>query len=130
MYPRPWTTHDVPPPPYYHGSRRTYAPGDLLVTDVVNNRPGEEDDRMVCFACIDIEVALDWAYSRGIGKGSVLHVYEIDMLDPEVDVNVHNRADYGSGHSITSVMSTQGTVRRVVRTVTLEDFDRTPFGKC
>jgi hypothetical protein len=130
MYPRSWTSCDVPPPPYYHGSRRVYALGDLLVTDVVNNQPGEEDERQMCFACIDIEIALDWAYSRGIGKGPTLYVYEIDMLDPQVDVNVHSRADYGSGDAITSVMSTRGTVREVVRIVTLKDFDRTPFGKC
>lgn len=126
MQRRPWTSADVPPGPYFHGTRRTYAPGDQLLTDVVNNQPGEEDDRQMCWACLDAEVALDWAYSRGIGKGPILYAYEVELLDPEVDINMH---PLGTDEEIISVMSPQGRVIRVAREVPVADFDRTPFGK-
>lgn len=122
----PWTPADVPPGPYYHGSRRKYAPGDLLRTDIVNNQPGEEDLRQMCWACLDEEVALDWAYRRGYGRNKVLYAYEVDLLHPEVDVNMH---PHGTDNEIVSVMSPVGRVIRIAREVAVDDFDRTPFGK-
>lgn len=110
---RDWTADDVPSGPYFHGSRRAYEPGECLLTDVVNNLQGEEDDRRMCFATTSREQALDWAYQRGIRHGGDnLYVYEVEMIEPEVDVNMHRPE---ASDSITSVMSRCGRVIRLVQ---------------
>src|SRR5205823_1624045 len=121
---REWTSDDVPPGPYFHGSRRLYESGESLPTDVVNNMEGEEDDRQMCFASTRPEDALGWAYQRGIGRGDTLYVYEVDMLDPEVDVNAHPP---GSDDPITSVMSSRGRVVRIAQQVALADYPDAVF---
>lgn len=115
-----WTLEDVPPGPYFHGSRRVYEPGECLLTDVVNSIEGEEDDRQMCFATTSREQALDWAYQRGIRHGGdMLYVYEVELTEPEVDVNMHQP---GSGAPITSVMSACGRVIRVVDILDKADY--------
>lgn len=111
---------DVPSGPYYHGSRRTYAVGAMLLTDVVNNLEGEEDDRQMCFATTSVEQALDWAYRRGIRHGgAALYVYEVEMLEPVVDVNVHRP---GISQDITSVMSPRGRVVRLAQELSVAKY--------
>lgn len=120
----------IPEAPYFHGTRRHYESGDLLLTDVVNNQPGEEDDRLMCFATTSEDDALRWAYQRGINKGPVLYVYEVAMLDPQVDVNMYpQRAPLLEDQVVTSVMSHEGTVLRLVRAVPLSDYDDAWFGR-
>jgi hypothetical protein len=114
-----WTADDVPPGPYLHGTRRTYEPGALLWTDAVNTYPGEEDDRQRCFATTSIDEALHWASQRAVSAGEVLNVYEVEMVEPEVDVNVHPHGSYGD---ITSVMSHTGRVVRLVRQVSPKEY--------
>lgn len=112
---------DVPPPPYLHGSRRKYEVGDLLLTDIINNIPGEEDPRQMCFATTSRAEALDWAYRRGLRHGGdTLYVYEVEVESPEVDVNMHRP---GSDGPITSVMSARAQVVRIVESVPVEDYD-------
>lgn len=115
-----WTRDDVPPAPYYHGSRRVYEFGEWLLTDVVNNIENEEDERRMCFATTSREDALRWAYQRGIRHGGDwLYVYEDEMIEPEVDVNMHRP---GSDEPITSVMSRRGRVHRIVQVVRKRDY--------
>jgi len=124
---RKWTAEDVPPGPYYHGSRRVYEEGELLLTDVVCNIEGEEDDRQMCYATTSIDNALDWAYRRGLRHGGdVLYVYEVDMAEPEVDVNMHRP---GVDEPITSVMSPQGRVVRVAHQVRVSEYPHAIFGE-
>ena len=116
----------MPPGPYLHGSRRFYEVGECLITGVVNNIEGEEDDRQMCFATTSMDEALDWAYRRGIRHGGrTLYVYEIEMADPQVDVNAHPP---GTDGPITSVMSPCGRVLAVANEVALEDYPHTTFG--
>jgi len=103
---RAWSADHVPPGPYLHGSRWAYQPGDLLPTDAVSNMEGEEYDRQRCYATTSLEQALDWAYRRGLRRGGrTLCVYEVEMLDPEVDINAHPP---GVDQELTSVMSPAG----------------------
>jgi hypothetical protein len=119
----------VPTGPYFHGTRRVYKPGDLLLTDIVNNQPGEEDDRLMCFATTSEEDALRWAYQRGIEKGPVLYVYEVEMADPQVDVNMYSpRAPVYEDELVTSVMSHEGRVVSVVREVPVAEYPDAWFG--
>ena len=112
---REWSVEDVPSGPYFHGTRRKYLPGESLLTDVVNSMEGEEDDRQMCFATVSREQALRWAYQRGIRHGGdELHIYEVEMLAPQVDINMHRP---GSDGPVTSVMSPCGTVVRLVEVV-------------
>lgn len=123
---RRWTPSDVPPGPYLHGSRRVYAAGELLLTDVVNNIEGEEDDRQMCFATTTIEQALDWAYRRGLRHGGDhLYAYQVEMLEPQVDVNMHGQ---GTEPPITSVMSPRGRVVRVARQIAVAEYPDAFFG--
>lgn len=123
---RKWTRDDVPPRPYYHGSRRVYEEGELLLTDVVCNIEGEEDDRQMCFATTSLDHALDWAYRRGLRHGGdVLYVYEVDMVEPEVDINMHRP---GGDERKTSVMSSRGHVIRVADQVRVTEYPRAIFG--
>lgn len=123
---RPWTAADVPSGPYLHGTRLFYRRGDLLRVDVVNTYPGEEDHRLRCFATTSIADALDWAYRRGLRwGGDTLYVYEVDLVDPEVDVNMHQP---GTSEELTSVMSPRGTVVRCVQKVAIADYPHAIFG--
>ena len=120
----------VPPGPYFHGTRRLYKPHELLLTDVVNNQPGEEDDRLMCFATTSEDDALGRAYQRGIDKGSILYVYEVEMADPEIDVNMYPpRGPVDDSEHVTSVMSHQGRVMRVVREVPVVEYPDAWFGR-
>ena len=112
---------------YLHGSRRIYKPGETLLTGVVNNIPGEEDDRQMCFATTSLDDALHWAYSRGIRYGGeTLYVYEVEMVDAEPDVNMHGPDPTGP---YTSVMSSKGTVVRLFHQVPLADYPHAHFGR-
>jgi hypothetical protein len=72
------------------------------------------------FATTSREQALDWAYRRGIRHGGdYLFVYEVEMAEPEVDINMHRP---GSDEPITSVMSPCGKVIRVVEAVPKAEF--------
>ncbi len=91
------------PGPYFYGSRRVYLPGEELLTDVVSNLDGEEDERQMRFATTSEEQALKWAHGRGIPHGGdTLNVYELDMRSPAVDGNARRQ---GVPQDITSVMS-------------------------
>lgn len=117
----PWGPYDVPSGPYLHGSRRRYAVGDLLPTDIISNMPGAEDFRQMCFATTSHRDALDWAYRRGIRHGGdTLYVYEVEMEDPEVDINMHRPGSLGP---VTSVMSPRGRVVRVVDSVLVAEYN-------
>jgi hypothetical protein len=121
-----WTAEDVPPGPYLHGSRRHYAVGDYLLTDVVSNMEGEEDDRQMCFATVSEEEALAWAYRRGIRHGGdTLFVYEVEMDDPEVDTNAHGQRTW---ETVTSVMAPRGRVMAARRAVAVADYPYAWFG--
>jgi hypothetical protein len=122
-------SRQVPRGPYFHGTRRVYKPRDLLLTDVVNNQPGEEDDRPVCFATTSETDALRWAYQRGIEKGPILYVYEVEMTHPKVDVNMYPPgAPVDDDELVTSVMSHEGRVVCVVREVPVTDYPDAWFG--
>ncbi len=121
-----WSLDDVRSGPYLHGSRRLYRPGEFLLTDVVSNMEGEEDDRQMCFATTDLDDALHWAYWRGIRHGGdMLYVYEVEMFDPEVDVNMHGS---GSPELITSVMTSRARVIRLFHQVAVADYEGAVFG--
>lgn len=103
-----------------------YEPGDLLLTDIVSNVEGDEDDRQMCFATTSQEDALHWPYHRGIRHGGdLLYVYEVELLDPQVDVNMHRP---GALEHITSVMSSQGRVIRLVQALAKADYPGAFFG--
>ena len=125
-----WRPADVSRGPYLHGSRRVYKPGESLLTDVVNNQEGEEDDRQMCFATTSLDEALWWAYARGLRHGDdMLYVYEVEMNDPHVDVNAHGARPYpGVDYKITSVMSARGRVIKIFHQVAVADYPRAVFG--
>lgn len=105
--PRPWTKADVPGGPYLHGTRYDYEIGEALLTGIVS----DEDLRLMCWATTSLENALDWACRRGMRSGGdTLYVYDVDLVDPEVDTNMHRP---GSDGPISSVMSPHGIVRAV-----------------
>lgn len=117
----------IPSGPYLHGSRLHYEPGDFLRTDLVSTMEGAEDDRQMCFATTVEEHALDWAYRRGIRYGGdTLYVYEVEMFDPQVDVNMHSSASTPA--DVTSVMSERGRVIRLVRAVKKAEYPDAFFG--
>jgi hypothetical protein len=81
---------------------------------------------MLCFATTSQDDALDWAYRGGIRHGGdTLFVYEVEMENPQVDVNMHSP---GSLEVITSVMSHRGLVVAVALAVPTADC-RNPIGK-
>ena len=72
----------------------------------------------MCFATIDEDAALQWAYQRSRHRGPVMFVYEVDLVGPMVDVNVHNDCCWiAAGETVTSVMAESGSVRRIVRSM-------------
>ncbi len=80
----------------------------------------------MCFATTSRDQALDWAYGRGIRHGGDrLYVYEIEMTEPEVDVNMHRPEAEGP---ITSVMSRCGRVIRVIQVLAKSDYPNAYFG--
>lgn len=118
--PRTWTDEDVPSPPYFHGTRTRYEVGDLLHTSPVDPNPGMEDLRERCFATVSPEEAFGWGVRRERRRGSLVYVYEVELVDPEVDVNVHGVSGFGA---VTSVMSSQGRVVACVRQTAVADGD-------
>jgi hypothetical protein len=105
----------VPPKPFFQGSRRVYAPGDALLTDIMS----DDDPQLVCFATTSQDDALDWACRRGIRhRGDILFAYQVEMEDPQVDINMHRP---GSLDPITSVMSHRGIVVGVALAVPATD---------
>lgn len=88
--------------------------------------PLVRDTRLVCFATTSLDDALDWAYRRGLRWGGrTLFVYEVSLVDPEVDVNMHRP---GAVEELTSVMSPEGTVVRLTRQVEVADYPYASFG--
>jgi hypothetical protein len=107
-----WTAADVPPGPYFHGSRFELQPGVALRTDEVDNNPGIEDDRQRCWATTSWDSALQWALQRKYWMSDTLYIYEVELDDPEVDVNIHRVRI--NGEAIDSVMAPSGRVIRLV----------------
>ncbi|GAA1150736.1 hypothetical protein [Nocardioides aquiterrae] len=105
----PFTSDDVPPGPYFHGTRRSLAVGTALRPDTVN--PSDGDDRRMVWATTDPKAALEWARLRYPLSGDTLFVYEVDLVDPEVDTNHHR--DWETGPFV-SVMAPAGTVTSLV----------------
>lgn len=110
---QPWTLGDVPAGPYFHGTRTDYEVGARLHLDEVNPADPEserQDTRQMCFATTCFRSALQWAHQRRIrsGGGPVLRVYEVDLLDPEVDTNAEGwwKRDGGAR----SVMAPSGVI--------------------
>lgn len=80
----PFSAKDVPPGPYFHGTRATLYTGTVLRAGVVH--PGVDPREMV-WATTDVADALLWA-GRGLTpRGTALYVYEVTLTDPEVDTN-------------------------------------------
>jgi hypothetical protein len=111
-----WTADDVPPGPYYHGTRTEYEVGAQLHVDEVNPAdpdPERQDDRRMCFATTCFRSALQWAYQRRSrsGGGATLRVYEVDLPLPEVDTNAEGwwRRDA----EVRSVMAPDGVITRL-----------------
>lgn len=112
---RAWSSDDVPPGPYFHGTRTKYDIGDELHTDVVSNIEGAEGHRLRCFVTTSERVAFSWAARRGLNRGDVLYVHEVDVFEPEVDVNMDGQLG-GARHDdveIDSVMALRAVVRRL-----------------
>lgn len=108
QFDEPWTADDVPRGPYFHGTRHRIEIGDALKVGTINPKGG--DNRCVTWATTDYERALYWARKRNTSADSTLYVYEVELDDPEVDVNVH----HGTREAITSVMAASGRVVRLV----------------
>lgn len=89
----------VPPGPYFHGTRCDLEVGTELALGTV-------DDRLVVWATTDYARAAFWGNQRNIKAGPTVHVYEVELDDPEVDVNVR----LGPGEAVTSVMARAGRV--------------------
>lgn len=116
LEPQRWTLDDVPPGPYYHGTRTEYEVGAQFHVDEVNPADPDlerQDDRRMCFATTCFRSALQWAYQRRSrsGGGATLHVYEVDLPMPEVDTNAEGwwRRDA----AVRSVMAPDGVITRV-----------------
>lgn len=116
LEPQRWSLDDVPPGPYFHGTRTEYEVGAHLHVDEVNPADPDlerRDDRRMCFATTCFRSALQWAYQRRStsGRGATLRVYEVDLPVPEVDTNAEGwwRRDI----QVRSVMAPDGVVRRL-----------------
>ncbi|WP_110208584.1 hypothetical protein [Nocardioides daejeonensis] len=136
---RPWTSDDVPPGPYFHGTRFEIQPGEpfylsrprsidaLYDFGLVNNQDGERDDRVMFWATTDIAAALDWAYRKGRfaldnpGSFTRLYVWQVELDDPEVDVNMHNRWNT-EPDEITNVMARAGRFQRLVKDIPVSEY--------
>lgn len=99
---------DVPPGPYFHGTRREIPIGAELATGTVD--PAFGDHRQMAWAYTDEAQALKRARSTSSSYGSTLYVYEVELDDPEVDTNVHRPGYTGP---VTSVMAPSGRVIRL-----------------
>jgi hypothetical protein len=129
---RPWTAVDVPPGPYFHGTRFAIEPGaafDLTVPravdpdyewGLVSDPENDGDSRRMFWATTDLEAALGWAYQKGVRLGyDRLYVWEVELDGPEVDTNMHqNRWNL----PVTSVMAPTGRFVRVAQEVALADY--------
>jgi len=132
----PWTDADVPPGPYFHGTMFVIEPGaefDVSVpTQVdptgewgfVNNQEGSEDYRLRFWATTDPDLALhagaryEW---RLEGVSDRIYVWEVELDEPEVDVNLHSRWNTEPGQ-VTSVMAPSGRFVRIFREMSLSDY--------
>lgn len=108
----PFSQSDVPPGPYFHGTRRLLSPGASLHADSVD--PSAGDDREMVWATTDVDAALDWAKRRYPLSGDTLYVYEVELTDPEIDTNHHREGEAGV---VNSVMAPAGVVTRLVKSV-------------
>jgi len=104
--PQRWTLDDVPAGPYFHGSRTDYEEGAPLHVDEVNPEdpdPERQDTREMCFATTCFRSALQWAHQRRANSngGRTLRVYEVHLLDPEIDTNAEGWwRQEGGAHSV------------------------------
>lgn len=77
----------------------------------------------MCFATTDQAAALQWTYQRCRQHGPVMYVYEVELVDPMVDVNMHNeRCRLSADEIVTSVMASKGTVVRLVESLHEDDW--------
>jgi hypothetical protein len=93
--------------------------GAVLITDEVS--PANGDLRRRAFATTDQAAALQGARQRQRHVGDTLSVYEVEVVEPEVDVNLHRR---GMPAEVPSVMA---EVMRVLRVVQAEPDDGVIF---
>lgn len=105
-----FTADDVPPGPYFHGTRCVLADGTPLRPRTVD--PSAGDERNMVWATTDPDAALGWARRRYPSMGDMLYVYEVELIDAEVDTNHHR--DWETG-AVTSVMAPSGIVVRLLR---------------
>jgi hypothetical protein len=116
--PRPWTPEDVPAGPYYHGSSWAYDEGQTIPTDVVHpeaDHTGAVDDRQMSWATTSEEMAFAYACGNGLhlAERETLYVYEVEMTDPEVDINVHGSFCWVEGQVLHSLMAPEVRVARI-----------------
>lgn len=94
---------------------------------IVNNQWELEDCRTMFWATTDPEQALAWSgrYRWRLGPTfDRVFVWEVDLDDPEVDVNVHDPARRCPGETVTSVMAASGRFVRLVQQMTLAEYKR------
>jgi hypothetical protein len=134
---RPWTADDVPPGPYFHGTRFEVRPGDpfdlsvpsSVLDDVEWGLVGDPDqggdDRRMFWATTSPEEAMGWAFQsngirlRGLGLDR-LYVWEVELDDPEVDANYHtNRV---GRLPLTSVRASSGRFVRLHDQLAADEF--------
>jgi hypothetical protein len=104
-----WAAEDVPPGPFFHGSRFGIPIGEYLRPDEVD--PGGGDTRLRAFATTSLDEACRWAWQRNRAAGPTMYVYEVEVAAPEVDTNVH-RMPYPQ--VVTSIMAERMQVVRLV----------------
>jgi hypothetical protein len=125
---RPWSKAEVPPGPYFHGTRFRVRPGDpfdLAVPQsvdqanewgLVSDPDQGGDGRRMFWATTDAEAAMQWAFQRGRLRLEPqgydrLYVWEVELNDPEVDFNYHPVRR--EGVPVTSVMAASGRFVRL-----------------
>lgn len=75
---------------------------------------GAEDNRLRCFATTSERSAFSWAARRSVDRGDLLFVYEVEVFDPEVDVNMHGKmGGVRLDDEINSVMAQRAVVVRI-----------------
>ena len=112
-------TRQVPPGPYFHGPRIVLPVDAALRRGTVN--PAEGDDRLVVWATTEVDDALNWANRGYTPPGSILYVYEVDLVDVRFDINFPPEK---STTDAVSVMGSSGTVLRLVQQVPAAHFAR------
>lgn len=126
---RPWTTDDVPDPPFLHGTSTRYSIGDDLHRGTVREGdpdPEYNDLRLMCFATTSRDIALDWACRRSLRDETrdTLYLFVVELAEPEVDTNMHGRMKYpGRDDDISCVMSPRGRVVALAESIAIDDCD-------